>query len=496
MQKVPRLRRASAETADFTSSVLKDTALIHEFKSSSKRKNGFPIKKYSNILFFLGLAFLFTYQQRKLFGNIMTDELDFEQQLPNRTSNSLSISRTDNDNLTSINNGSADENSQLPKLVIHVGPFKTGTTTIQSAIFHPSKRYDTVRAEMVKDNFKRIDLTWLSGMHLVNHLNALENNASTTKGNNKYNSLKQELKIARELKQHVALSHEGLSKLRKSKEARASFLSLTEGYDVRIVMSYRPLESYYKSWYIESRSREVYKTGAKTAHKLWTSPLHTYNQYGSVFPEWFTHIRELNGGSDPLYTYEIYKYVFGEERIKVLELFHPDRIDIVQQLICKGMEAKHSCEKLKQAGPPKQKNKAKETTPYDEDLVVMAARLKHLLPYENNGRNTNCTVTPRHIYAEELRNYLRDVHNHTIMDYNKTCISTEILGAFRERSWEAEQRLASSPKSRASFEASFQKMVDTDRHCSIDVNATFNNPVFVDFFRNETRCVGKRYRKR
>lgn len=81
-----------------------------------------------------------------------------------------------------------------------------------------------------------------------------------------------------------------------------------------------------------------------------------------------------------MYTYETYKYVFGEERIKGIQLHHPDKVDIVlEQFFCEEMEAKHSCEKLKNAGPPEAWNQAKDTTPYEEDLVEAEKELQSRL---------------------------------------------------------------------------------------------------------------------
>ena len=126
-------------------------------------------------------------------------------------------------------------------------------------------------------------------------------------------------------------------------------------------------------------------------------------------------------------TYEPYKYVFGEERIKVIQLHHPDKVDIVEQFICEGMEAKHSCEKLKNAGPPEAWNQAKDTTPYEEDLVTAAAQLNNLFPFY---KKKDTCETSREDWADALRVYLKDEHNKTIMDFEKTCLSKNILDEF------------------------------------------------------------------
>jgi hypothetical protein len=43
----------------------------------------------------------------------------------------------------------------------------------------------------------------------------------------------------------------------------------------------------------------------------------------------------------------------------------------LNNFFCKGMEAKHSCEKLKNAGPPEAWNQAKDTIPYEELLSLL-----------------------------------------------------------------------------------------------------------------------------
>ena len=304
----------------------------------------------------------------------------------------------ENKNLHSTSTSISNSNSKwqfqlqlkrkLQKLIIHVGPFKTGTTSIQTAVFHHlnPKEHSILEAEMIQDNFKLIDVKYESGLSLVHHLNAQSNITTAGQVNDDYNSLKQMLNDARASKQHVVLSSETLSYLKASEEAKASFLSLTEGFDVRIVMAYRPLESYYRSWYIEHRSGDVYWTGRKQQWRTWESRATELSNYNaewsrSTFPEWFTDVTEKYGGNDPaLYTYETYKYVFGEERIKGIQLHHPDKVDIVlEQFFCEEMEAKHSCEKLKNAGPPEAWNQAKDTTPYEEDLVEAEKELQSRL---------------------------------------------------------------------------------------------------------------------
>ena len=89
---------------------------------------------------------------------------------------------------------------KLQKLIIHVGPFKTGTTSIQTAVFHHlnPKEHSILEAEMIQDNFKLIDVKYESGLSLVHHLNAQSTNITTAgQVNDDYNSLKQMLNDAK-----------------------------------------------------------------------------------------------------------------------------------------------------------------------------------------------------------------------------------------------------------------------------------------------------------
>ena len=71
---------------------------------------------------------------------------------------------------------------------------------------------------------------------------------------------------------------------------------------------------------------EILSSGTSEADAVYTG-----RKFGeSTYPEWFTDVTEKHGGSDPLYRYETYKYVFGgEERIKLIQLHHRDKVDIV-----------------------------------------------------------------------------------------------------------------------------------------------------------------------
>ena len=120
-----------------------------------------------------------------------------------------------------------------------------------------------------------------------------------------------------------------------------------------------------------------------------------------------------------------------------MQLHHPDKVDIVEQFICEGMEAKHSCEKLKNAGPPEAWNQAKDTTPYEEeDLVTTAAQLNNLFPFY---KKKDTCETSREDWADALREYLKDEHNKTIMDFEKTCLSEKILDDFKVKIGPGEQ---------------------------------------------------------
>ena len=306
----------------------------------SRVRKGRVRKSFPNIIIaFVGivcviwmLAVVFVHQHSK------RTEHSMHAVITGRGQGGNSYENKDKTSYSKSNSNSQLKRKKLQKLIIHVGPFKTGTTSIQNAVFQhlTPKVHSMFETEMVQDNFKLYDVDFNSGLSLVHHLNAQSNITTAGPVNDDYNSLKQMLNDARASKQHVVLSSETLSYLKASEEAKASFLSLTEGFDVRIVMAYRPLESYYsRSWYIEHRSGDVYWTGRKQQWRTWESRATELSNYNaewsrSTFPEWFTDVTEKYGGNDPLYTYETYKYVFsGEERIKVIQLHHPDKVDIV-----------------------------------------------------------------------------------------------------------------------------------------------------------------------
>ena len=79
-------------------------------------------------------------------------------------------------------------------------------------------------------------------------------------------------------------------------------------------------------------------------------------------------------------TFETFSFFF--KSVVVLELNHPLKIDILEQIVCNAMDARNTCATLRELGPIQPLNKSTKKEKYllnEEDLIVFEAKKRGLL---------------------------------------------------------------------------------------------------------------------
>lgn len=365
----------------------------------------------------------------------------------------------------------ADFKTKKPKLILHVGPLKTATTTIQHFIFtYPD--LCVVANELAEDNFKVIKSDWKDGERLVKEcLLKLPHEDCNMKEWQRFTSMFDE---AYSNNQNVAASYESLSLVKPNKDVKALFLSLAEKWDVSIIITYRSLETWYHSIYKEERISSFFrkKTGRfmnfESIYKETTPCNMSFSQY-------FTKNWKNNYFGDPLDTLETYQYFFGKDKVKTLMMIRPDHVDISEQFLCQGLEAKRACAEFKKGTrkKPAKRNKSKKFL-VDHDLLVFAAHEKKLF-------NPECTQ--RHTIVERLEMYLNR-KKITIHDLPKVCISARQYDELEKRAWLAEKKMSPFPRSRDEFDESFAQLKKESKFCNIDVDLVLSQKKWVKVFSN------------
>lgn len=384
-----------------------------------------------------------------------------------------------------------------PKLIIHIGPRKTGTTTIHSAVFNKGGDPDYVKEELSEDNFRVFDIRFRYGQKIIAHLNSLSGSTENSKdgemdedlalkmarqaaaGKDLFDQLQKELGDSLHENKHFAFLHETWSSLKPTEEAKKALLTATEGFNVTVVMTYRPLYDYYRSLYLEHRKWNIRNYGG------WNEMPKSSNQWCQApLRDWLPRVWSKYSFGDPLIAYETMAYIFGEDSIKVLEL----KSDLAAQFVCKGMGADHACKKAKNVGEPKIRNTSDEKTSLlaEEDLIIMAAHKKGMMP--TTAREGNCTITNREKYKALLNSYL-SLHGLNIKDLPRLCLTEEQLDSVKERSWKAEKLMAPSPRTHESFRKDFEEMLKSGQLCNVDVDAALSNPMIINFISDKERSL-------
>jgi len=400
------------------------------------------------------------------------------------------------DNLSSSQTNGNGNIKQKPKFILHVGPRKTGTTTIQRALFSQSGdgigKY--AHSQLKLDKYKMVHTTWNDGREIVHYLNGLSKGETYKEGSTKFHEIAQQLKDElASTGRNVVLSNEALPSLYPTEETKAALLSLTQGFDVTVSMVYRPLEVLCKSLYNEERR---VNTKGKDFDGL---DVGVYkHEFGEIcqegFPTYYKKIGTKPEFGDPLTTYETFAYFFGDDKIVVHDLYHPDKIDVVQQFICDAMKAEFSCRYAKENGPPARQNDGivKEKFKFDEDLVVFAAQRRGVFRYQDE--HPKCRIALRRkdtalFLKEQLAFKGKDVSV-----FRKLCLKDEDLTKFRDRAFHSEQKLSSFPRPKEKFSKDFEELESAGQFCSIDVDLALKNQTILDIIRDERICMKTVYR--
>jgi len=360
----------------------------------------------------------------------------------------------------------SDEKSSLtpnskPKLFIHVGPLKTGTTTIQQQVIGMRGILGT--KDLARDDIFYKALSWMFVSNLVN-----ENNWEEL-----FKFIEKQYKIVYKSGiNNMLLSHESLSFARTTKSHIQHLKRLETKFDVRIIMVYRPLETWYKSSYNDDRYLAMYKKKTRNFRPWFPSV-----GYNVGIAEWF----EKNWiASDPLQTYETFQELFGKEKVHVLSLDRPDGVDISEQFVCEALEAQHSCETLKKnRRKMTRENTSQHKLFYDYDLLAMGALNRRFL-----RDNDECKRIERHQTALLIESYFKEKHL-SLEDIPQVCISESQKSKLYDRAWQAEQKLAHIPRQKSDFDESFKK--EMSKYCSVDVESVLSLVEWESFFRKDER---------
>lgn len=412
------------------------------------------------------------------------------------------------------------EKNKKPILYLHVGPLKTGTTTIQTSLLDNRQ----MNVALAKDRVIKVTTFGYKDFHKLlseclwhddnedaksvdcsrwdKYLSALNKaaNQTTTANNNKNIRLK------------LFHSTETLSCLPRNNRTISLLRSLQDTYNVIVLVVYRPIYSWYPSAYKQYMKGQMYLSSADRYINY-----NGHVEYGKTIPQLISDTFENNYNvpvifreahhiwRDSYSTIKYYEEIFGKESIRIVNMNAPEGLGVT--FICDGMkELQHSCETVK-----KQKVKVTNTNDrflYDHDLIVQEAyyrqKLKYMIPL----------VLSRHEATLTLNDQLQD-WNMTTKDLPLECLSQFQQEQLWNRTLLAEQQLMKtlaeksstvaatttnlslSPTQIVELRQKFESVVmNSTTYCSVNASKVLQNTTWRNFFIKNISCSAIKKKKK
>lgn len=233
-------------------------------------------------------------------------------------------------------------NKYKPKLILHVGPLKTGSTSIQYNVIHAK----IFRTKLQADHYQEIQGFDFAKFDPFINLYLKHGNSNNEKGEKVWKLMQERYKNAYDkainsfnndgIELFTIHSAEDLSLLPEQDFTFETMYTLLEPWDVHVIMFYRPFKDWLPSMYKQYRKysivrpRDTFTPFVQNYHKDKTSDM--------TFDKWFLDMKQRNKFRDVLATYHFYlkllakhypneNIMYAKDRIKVLQTYAPHGIE-------------------------------------------------------------------------------------------------------------------------------------------------------------------------
>ncbi len=360
-----------------------------------------------------------------------------------------------------------------PKLILHIGVMKTGTTYIQLELLR-KKRWNRVYKKLLLDGYEVITQEYAPRVfeRVIDEC--------LLKGDDCNYKLWQDLldmyKSAKEWngKDNILQCLETFSMIPKpfNNYTRELFHSLGDSYDVRIVVFYRRLYEWIASLYTQYRKPFMFRT--RDMDNPWKQDYDNVDDI-KLISDWLEDILDSNSFHYITSNKNEFEDIFGPEKVSVLDYHAHESDGIEVEFICKGVpNATQACKEAKiiveeQKDDPSKVVRRNTGEKYllDHDLLIIEAFREKLL----TGGRHNATLVLQH-KLEEM--------NMSITELPKKCVSPERQLWLRQTAEFAETRYSSKPLSRAQLETLFLEY--KEKLCSIDAKSVLANMTWRNLF--------------
>lgn len=371
-----------------------------------------------------------------------------------------------------------------PKLVLHVGPLKTGSTSMQLNIIRGKQFRPLLRI----DNYQEITGFEYEDFHQLMKNCLLKGPAECndkpfremeTLYNAAYKSATSRTSNATDISPLYTLhTGEDFSILPKDEFTMSLLQKLFVNWDVHFILFYRPLIDWLPSMYAQYRKYFVARPRDRDNPFVQNYLIERNGQMS--FPQYLEDSLSKGKMRDSLATYEYYdllrerlglssfsSFNSSAERIQVLPMYAPEGIE--KEFSCNLPAATESCKKvrdlLSQGYKFPKRNKSTKL-PLNLDLLIVEAWYMDLVSIKRNDA------------AVLLQKRMAEV-NMTMQDLPQSCLSQDLMDWVWKRHLEAHRKFVGyvdEKSTRQNFEVNKHKL------CSVNATAAFELNSFKHLF--------------
>lgn len=195
---------------------------------------------------------------------------------------------------------------------------------------------------------------------------------------------------------------------------------------------------------------------------------------------------------DPLGTKMFYDEVFGEDKVKVLELVTPDKVGIIYRFTCAIPGTEHACQALKKLiRPPASRNKSM-ILPLNEDLIAVRSRLFFPSSEFVMRKKWKCDIPGRHIAGLAIKKKIEEETNLSVTDaiveiVPHDCLTSRQFALLVSRTHDSDIAMASEPRSLEQIEEEVSK--NSAKFCSVNGTAVMEMESWERYFKSTDYLV-------
>jgi len=353
--------------------------------------------------------------------------------------------------------------TERPLLILHVGPGKTGTTSVQNTLENETKALESDQCTYIGNNEGPLDKT--KSYHCENH--EPRKGCTRVLGDEMMDLLKT---YSKSYNHTLFGSNEFLYDMKDHRIM--AWVNATQNlyqWNVQVVVSYRRLHEYLPSFYNQHYKKNRISTESQTyGHHNWPGIDGNYKL--PTFPEYLenrvNHEVDLIK-HDTVSTYEAWRKYFNVSIFNV----HQEG-DLTTNFVCEILKTETLCNELTRRFVAKNEGTRSNTATivFDYDIMGVTAWEKGLI----------------HPFLDSRNPLREDIKKHHQKQLNSTklpmvCPNATILERLRESSWKHEKWAEPfTEKPVSSFDESWEHMLP--KFCSVDAEAALQLPEWKTFF--------------